>query len=225
MLLEQIFAASPLDWLAFVTSLIYVVLAARDNNWCWTFAAVATAVWAYQSFVVYRLVSDGLLQVFYFVMAGVGLWRWHWAKRHPAPYAKPARPDILDDELLPQPATHRTIRRMRPIHHLGVIAGSLLGGLFLGHAVSGFMAAAATYPDAITTVASVITTFLLVGRWLENWLYWVVIDLAYVWIYVSTGAALFAVMMGVNVVVAVYGFLNWRREWAAANEPGFSPAG
>ena len=198
LLLEQIAAAGFLDWLALVTSLAYVVLAARSNNWCWLFAAVSTAVWAYQSFFAYNLVSDALLQVFYFVMAGVGLWRW--------------RSTTAATKVIP-------VRRMTIGEHALTLGGGLAGGGALGYFFSNTMAAAATYPDAITTVFSVITTFLLIDRRLENWLYWVVIDVAYVWIYFSTGAALFGLMMIINVIIAVYGFINWRRELALDSPP------
>jgi nicotinamide mononucleotide transporter len=192
-LLQQILAAGPLDWLAMLTSLTYVVLAARSNNWCWLFAAISTAVWAYQSYFEYNLVSDALLQVFYFIMAGVGLWRWQRS----------------DQEGAVVPVVRMTVQE-----HALTIGGGLAGGLALGYFFSATMTAAATYPDAITTVFSIITTFLLVGRRLENWLYWVVIDIAYVWIYLSTGAALFGLMMVINVGVAVYGFSSWRKELA-----------
>ncbi len=197
MLFEQIAAAQFLDWLALLTSLAYVILAARSSNWCWLFAAVSTAVWAYQSFFEYRLVSDALLQVFYFVMAGVGLWRWQSATAG---------------------ASVRPVRKMTPLEHLLTLAGGVLGGLLLGYFFSSTMTAAATYPDAITTVFSIITTFLLIGRRLENWLYWIVIDLAYVWIYWNTGAALFALMMVINVFVAGYGFWQWRSELTMAEQ-------
>ncbi|MTB53618.1 nicotinamide riboside transporter PnuC [Lewinella sp. W8] len=190
-LLEQLIAQTPLDWIAVATGLLYVWLAARDNNWCWLFAAISTAAWAYQSFFVYALVSDALLQVFYFIMAGVGLWRWRRAET---------------------PGASAPIISMPLREHLLTVAGSLLGGLALGYGFSQIMTAAATYPDAITTVSSVLATFLLIGRRLENWLYWVVIDLAYVWIYLSQGAVLFAVLMGIYTVMALYGYLSWRRE-------------
>lgn len=193
----------PLDWLAMLTSLAYVVLAARDNDWCWAFAAVSTAVWAYQSFAVYALVSDGLLQVFYFVMAGVGLWRWRRCR--------------ADGRGKDSPRPTAGIRRMTGAEHLTVLAvGAAAGGLLYGLVSTNFTAAA-TLPDALTTAFSVITTFLLVYRRLENWLYWVVIDLAYVWIYGKTGAYLFALMMVINVGVAIYGYRHWRTELDAAN--------
>lgn len=196
-LLEQILAAGPLDWLALTTSLVYVVLAARSNNWCWLFAAVSTAVWAYQSYFEYHLVSDALLQVFYFIMAGVGLWRW--------------QSNTATEEVAP-------VQRMSVAEHVMTLGGGLLGGLALGYFFSSTMSAAATYPDAITTVFSIITTFLLIGRRLENWLYWIIIDLAYVWIYQSTGAALFALMMVINVVIAAYGFVSWQKSLGARGE-------
>lgn len=190
-LVEQLVAQTPLDWIAVIAGLAYVWLAARDNNWCWLFSGISTAAWAYQSFFVYSLVSDASLQVFYFIMAGVGFWRWRRAG--PSGASAP-------------------IKQMPLKEHLLVIGGSIVGGLLLGYGFSQVMTAAATYPDAITTVSSVLATFLLIGRRLENWLYWVVIDLAYVGIYYAQGALLFAVLMGLYTVMAVYGFLSWRRE-------------
>lgn len=204
-LAEQIAAAGFLDWLALLTSLAYVWLAARDNNWCWLFAAVSTAVWAWQSFFEYNLVSDGLLQVFYFAMAGVGIWRW---QKKGAGDEKDQREEHTN--ALP-------ILSMTTKEHLFTIFGGLAGGLLLGYFFSNTLVAAATYPDAITTVFSVITTFLLIGRRLENWLYWVVIDAVYVWIYAGTGAVLFAAMMVINIGMAVYGFIQWKKAIASGN--------
>lgn len=199
-LADQIGAAGFLDWLALLTSLTYVWLAARDNNWCWLFAAVSTAVWAWQSFFEYKLVSDGLLQVFYFVMAGVGIWRWSSQGKKNSGTAAPL------------PIVSMSLRE-----HLVTLTGGMLGGLALGFFFSNTLVAAATYPDAITTVFSIITTFLLIGRRLENWVYWMVIDAVYVWIYAGTGAILFAVMMVINIGMAVYGYRRWSREAGQPN--------
>ena len=96
--------------------------------------------------------------------------------------------------------------------HLALILLAGTCGLALGFFFDSTLVAAATYPDAITTAFSIGATVMLVRRKLDNWLYWVVIDLVYVWIYHSTGATLFAVMMLINVGVAGYGFVNWRGE-------------
>ena len=50
--LDQAANIGAVEWLATLAALVYVYLAARDNNWCWLFAAVSAALWAHQSFVV-----------------------------------------------------------------------------------------------------------------------------------------------------------------------------
>lgn len=205
-LYDQILAAGPLDWLALITSLAYVWLAARDNNWCWLFAAVSTAVWAWQSFVVYQLISDGFLQLFYFVMAGAGIWRWRRSKAGLTEQGTTAE-DLLDDVA----AQTHDIKSMTGLEHAYVLLFGLIGGWAMYLFVSGIFTSAATLPDALTTAFSIATTFLLVWRRLENWLYWIVIDAVYIWIYLNTGAVLFALMMAINIGMAIYGYLNWRR--------------
>lgn len=210
-LTDQLLSASFLDWLAILTSLLYVWLAAKDNNWCWLFAAISTAVWAWQSFFEYQLVSDGFLQVFYFIMAGVGIWQWRNRKTSSKEQSYKADPSLLDDSALPIRPKH-TFSRMTAKEHAYVIGGGLVAGQCLYLFVSGVFVSAATLPDAMTTAFSVITTFLLIGRRLENWLYWIAIDAVYVWIYGSTGAILFSLMMLINIGMAIYGYLNWRKE-------------
>ena len=204
--LEQAGNIGVVEWLATLAALIYVYLAARDNNWCWLFAAVSSALWAHQSFVVYGLVSDALLQVFYLVMAGVGIYRWQ------QPDGRGPTEETLDELAIaesPEPAAG--IVRMSPREHLLVVVGGTITGLLLGYVVGSYAEATSTYADAVTTTFSVITTFLLIARRLENWLYWVVIDGAYVLIYLRSGAILFAALMVVYVIMAVYGYRNWRR--------------
>lgn len=211
-LYDQILSAGPLDWLALITSLAYVWLAARDNNWCWLFAAVSTAVWAWQSFVVYQLISDGFLQLFYFVMAGMGIWRWRRSKAGLTEQGTGGEGFPGADAAHPA----RSIRSMTALEHAYVLLFGLLGGWAMYTFVSGLFISAATLPDALTTAFSIATTFLLVWRRLENWLYWIVIDAVYVWIYLNTAAVLFALMMVINIGMAIYGYLNWRREMRTA---------
>ena len=55
--------------------------------------------------------------------------------------------------------------------------------------------------DAFTTIFSIIATFFLVRRKLDNWMYWVMIDAVYVYLYASRGAFLFALLMGLNGLI------------------------
>ncbi len=71
--------------------------------------------------------------------------------------------------------------------------------------------AAATYLDATTTIFAVIATYLTVIKKLNNWLYWIIINITYVYLYFSRGAILFAILYVIYFVVAINGYFNWRK--------------
>ena len=72
--------------------------------------------------------------------------------------------------------------------------------------------AEATYPllDSFTTVFSVITTILVVKKWIENWLYWIVINTLTIFLYFIKGLDFYGSLTIVYVGMSVYGYFNWR---------------
>jgi len=183
-------ALSWVDWAATITAIFYVVLAARENIGGWVWGIISCSLWAYASFAFYDLWLDALLQIFYVAMGFAGLYRWKFGNK--------------DQETL-------RITRMWWVHHLHVV---LIGGLmafFFGYFFDEYTPAAATYLDAFTTVFSVITTFILVQKKLENWLYWIVVDATYAYLYFSRGAYLFALLMVAYTIIAAIAFFNWRQ--------------
>lgn len=187
---EFITAQTSLDWFTTITALLYVILAARNNPWCWLFGAMASTTWAYVDIVQYQLYSDAGLQAFYVIMAGVGLYNWQRGGESSQP---------------------RPIQRMTVNEHLYLLAGGTLTGLALGYFVGASFPAAATYWDALTTTFSVGATVFLLQRKLENWLYWIAIDLVYIGIYWSREAWFFALLMIIYTLIAGWAYWNWRR--------------
>lgn len=181
-----------LSWVATACSLIYVVLAARSNILCWVFAAIGCAIWAYVSYES-RLYSDAGLQVFYIATAVVG---WiSWQKNQRGATAQ-----------LPE------VKSMTMKDHLTIWLVGLPLGYLLGHYLGEHWGAVATYWDAYTTVFSVIVTFAVISRRLENWLYWIGIDVVTGALYFSRGLTSFGIVMIVYTVVAIFGYIAWRKE-------------
>jgi nicotinamide mononucleotide transporter len=71
--------------------------------------------------------------------------------------------------------------------------------------------AAFSYLDTLTTVLSLWATWLLVSKVLENWLYWIVIDAVYVVIFWLRGGELIALLYGIYMLIAIWGYLNWKK--------------
>ncbi|MCB0572109.1 MAG: nicotinamide mononucleotide transporter [Phaeodactylibacter sp.] len=189
-IIEQAAAFSWVDWLATITAILYVVLAAQEKAWCWFWGMISCSLWAYASYAFYNLYLDALLQLFYVVMAGVGLYEWKYGGQSKAP--------------LP-------ISRLPWRQHGYILAGGTAASLLFGYFFDAYTPAAATYWDAFTTVFSVIATFILVRKVLDNWAYWVVVDAVYAGLYASRGAYLFALLMIAYTIIAAFAFLSWRR--------------
>lgn len=195
-----------IELLATALALLYVVLAARDSVWCWPPAFASSCLMAYRVFTAYGLYFDAALNVFYAAMAVVGLLRWTRGGAHEAAAA---------------PITSMSWRE-----HAAWIGGGAVVVAVCVVLAEAYTAAALPLPDATTTVYSVIGTVLLVERRLENWLYFVAMDAVYVWLYLERGSALFAGLFAVYTVLAVIGYLSWRRlagEGLNPNPPAGDP--
>lgn len=193
-----------IDWVVTLTALIYVILSARNNPLCWIFGIISCALWAYASYVYYDLYADALLQVFYVVMAFVGLYNWQNGNK------------VNNGASENEPSENSTlaINRASTQQHIIFIVIGIVSGLFIGYAFS-YTTAASTYYDALTTTFSIIATIMLVRRNIENWLYWIIIDLAYAGLYYSRGAILFAGLMIVYTVIAFFAYRHWQRLMSA----------
>lgn len=190
-----------IEWVACGLSLGYVYLAGRNSVWCWPLAFVGSSLWAYQVWTAYDLLFDTVLNAFYAAMAVAGFAIW-------------LRDDGRDSA---DGAAEGTITAMTPREHAAVIGGGAVLSVALTWWAARYTAAALPGPDAVTTVYSVLGTFLLIGRRLENWLYFIVIDVAYVWIYLERGSVVFAATFAAYTLMAGYGYVAWRARLRAAS--------
>ena len=191
-LLRQLLALSWIDWSATLLALIYVILAARQRAIAWIFGIVSCSLWAYASFFFYQLYLDALLQLFY---VGMGFWGWFsWRENMTS-------------------GGNLSIATLPWQQHLWIITASTLIGLLFGYFFAAWTPAAATYPDALTTIFALFATLMQVRKILENWLYWIVIDAAYAWLYGSRGAWLFMLLMVVYVAIATIAWYQWQKTY------------
>jgi nicotinamide mononucleotide transporter len=163
-LLEYYNALPRTELTAVILAVAYLVLAIRQNIWCWFCAAISTALYVYL-FAKASLYMESLLNVFYFAMAIYGWYMWRGGK--------------TDDEL-PVSVWSRQIH----VYAVSIIVVLAAGSGFL---LASFTDAAYPYVDSATTFAAIWATFLVARKVLENWWYWLVIDVVSVFIYWSRG--------------------------------------
>lgn len=183
-------SSSVLEWIAVVFSLIYVFLAARQNIWCWLFGALSAAV-SIVLFLFVKLYAESILFVFYVVVSLYGWYQWKSVKSGP----------------------HLPVVEWKLMTHAGLILLSLVGAGVIYFIFSNYSDAEQPLLDALTTSFSFMTTFLVARKVLSNWLYWVAIDAASVYLYWSRGLDIYALLMVIYTGMAVYGYLQWRKEY------------
>ena len=177
---------------AVVFAMAYLLLAVRENVLCWLFAFLSTAIYTVLFWDV-SLLMESALNVYYMAMAVYGWYQW-------------TRGGSNGDD---QPHA-LAVRSMAAKQHVMVIAAIASLTLVSGYLLSEHSTAAWPYVDSFTTWASVITTYLVARKFLQNWLYWIVIDTVSVPLYIDRGLNLTALLFVAYVVIAVVGYFKWR---------------
>ncbi len=198
MLLE---AAGNLHWAevgAVLFGIVYIVLAARENIWCWLFGIVGSALSIYL-FILSKLYAESILYAYY-VLAGFYGW-WAWTNDRDA-----------DRE------HQMSIITWAPKRHVWTIVLGVLLSLGLAFLLRRYTDAQFPVVDAHTTIFSFIATYLVTRKVLSNWVYWIVIDAVSIGLYAGRGLYLYALLMAVYTVIAIYGYRAWRRSWATGRE-------
>lgn len=191
-LMQQLRETTAAEAVAAALGLAYLLLAVRRNLLCWLCAFVSTTIYLVL-FARAALYMQSLLQVFYLVMAVYGYVDWRKGRSE-------------QGEVL--------IRSWGMREHavaavLIVVATALNGWLLAGHTD-----AAAPYMDSFVTWGSVVTTWMVARRVIENWLYWLLVDALAAWLYFSQGLLVTTLLFVIYLYIVVRGYFVWRRELA-----------
>lgn len=191
-LVAQLRAINPWEAAAALIGLAYTVLAVRRNLLCWLCAFVSTSIYLVL-FARKAIYMQSLLQIFYLVMAVYGFLDWR-------------RGRTSEGEVV--------IRSWTPAWHavaaVTVLAATAMNGWLLVR----YTDAAAPYLDSFVTWGSVVTTWMVARRVIENWLYWIVVDGVGVYLFFSQNLLPTTLLFVIYLGVVVHGYFVWRREQA-----------
>jgi nicotinamide mononucleotide transporter len=194
---ELVAALAATSWLevaGVVTGFAYVALAIREHRACWIAGAVSTALYLVV-FMRARLYLQGGLQCAYLLLAAYGWWAWR-------------RRGEADEG----PVVRRAPARLQAGLLLAVGAATLVTAPLLRAATD----AASPWLDAATTWASIAATGLLARKFVDNWSWWIVIDLAIGALAIAERLWLTGLLYVAFAVLAVVGLRRWSRAAAVA---------
>jgi len=178
---------SIIEIIAVIFSILYVILAAKENIWCWLCASISVSLYIYICYIAKLYLETGL-QGFYFIMAVYGYWQWNRPKKRIT-------------------INSWSLQRHLVISGIGIIASLLLGKFF-----EIYTDAALPIIDSLTTIFSLFATYMVTKKILENWIYWIIIDIVSVYLYFSRDLQLTAGLFVAYTIIAVFGYLSWKKQ-------------
>lgn len=177
--------------LAALLGMAYIVFASRESQWCWPLAFVSTLIYT-ALFWEGQLPMQALLNFYYMAMAVYGflLWRKHGNN---------------EDNLA---ITSWSWSK----HLVFLVIGSTLS-FATAYYLEASQSSQSPYLDASVTIFSVMNTWLMAKKVLQNWLYWVVLDAAAIVLYAQSGFYATVILFAIYTVLAMIGFLSWQRRY------------
>jgi nicotinamide mononucleotide transporter len=185
---------SPASWAELIGAVLgvsMVICNIKEIHWGWPLAFASSAMY----FLVFwgsKLFGDASLQIFFAVMATWGWWQWLRGVR-------------VDGTVL----KIQTLSKASTIKLIAVCAILWLAtGLFLLK----FTTTDVPWWDAFPTALSIVATFLLGRKYIENWPMWIVVNIVGIALFAYKGLWLTVGLYAVFAIMAVIGWQAWQKQ-------------
>jgi nicotinamide mononucleotide transporter len=173
-----------------ILSLIYLYLSVKQKIGLWIFGFLCSAMYVVVFFQS-KFYADMSLQFYYL---GVSIYGWINWKRALSSTGK---------EL---PITRTSTKQAL---YLALAAGLIFAGyLFV---LLNFTDSPLPKSDSFTTALSIVATWMLARKMLENWLLWIVVDAVSCGLYVYKELYPTAILFAIYTVMAVIGYWQWKK--------------
>ncbi len=192
-ILRALLGTSIWEALGVILALLYLVLATARSLWCWLCAFISSVCYVVVMWHK-ELVMETWLSVFYVAMAVYGYLQWR-------------RGQSGSGELMIVSWNWR--------QHALAISAVLLVSTINAWILIEYVDSASPWLDSLITWASVLTTFMVARRVIENWLYWIVVDGVAAYLYYSRGLLATALLFVAYVFMVMYGYWAWHRRRVA----------
>jgi nicotinamide mononucleotide transporter len=179
-----------IEIIAAIIALLGVLLTARSSILGWPLGIVGAGLYSY-IFIHSVLYAEGVLQSLYVIFGIYGWWSWN----------KTNNSKKLG-------VVKQLGSRMLILSFLSWILASILCGWFLDN----YSKSEVPYLDSILAVGGLLTTYLLAKKYLQNWLFWIAIDLVSATLFFQRELYATSVLYIAFTAMAIHGYFHWKKE-------------
>ncbi len=175
-----------------VTGLIYLYFSIRQNIWLWPWGIITSLIYVYVFFNA-KFYADMSLQFYYLGISIYGWFFWRSVQRS-------------DRKKL------SSVVRASSVEWIVFVSVTILLTWVFGYGLDNFTDSPLPFWDAFTTAGSVVATWMLARKYLEHWLFWIVIDIVSLGTYIYKGLYPTVVLFSVYSAMAAIGYFQWKKE-------------
>ncbi len=190
--MEEFLSGHWLDILTTVLGLIYIWLEYRASIALWFVGVIMPAldIYLYWSHGLY---GDAGMAVYYTLAALYGFYVWKFKKTRKLKQ--------------PLPIIHLPRRQYLPLMLFFLLAWGAIYYVLVEWTNS-------TVPllDSFTNALSFVGMWALARKYLEQWLFWIAVDVVCCYLYIQKGIPFKAALYGLYVVIAIAGYYKWKLE-------------
>lgn len=180
-----------------LSGLIFLYLEIKQHPAMWIVGILTSLLYLFVFFNA-KFYADAGLQGYYLIVSFYGLWLWQRSR-------KEQRNEGQNSE---------SIRYRRLNLRLGVslLLISLLLFAVLHWGLARFTDSPVPMGDAFTTALSLVGTWMLAKRIIEQWYFWMVVNAVSVYLYWTRGLEYTTLLYGCYGIFAVVGLYTWKRK-------------
>lgn len=182
---------SLIEAIAAAGNLAYTVLMLYEKRVGWLFG-IGASLLGVALFLHQQVYAQAALSGYYVAMGGYGWWSWG------------------------RGGGELPITRRGPSFHVAVMLSGAALTVALALLLKFLPDARFTGLDGFATAFSLLATWMLARKILENWAYWIAADLVAIALYAVLGMWWYAALYAIYVVISASALVRWRREWQAA---------
>ena len=181
-----------IEVLGAILGILYIFLSIRQKILTWPTGLLSSAIYVYVFFKS-KFYADMGLQVYY---VGISLYGWYyWLKG-----GKKENTDYV-------PVRKTGVRTILILIPITIIIYAVILYILLN-----FTDSPVPYMDSLTTALSIVATWMLARKMIEQWLIWIFVDLVSTGLYIYKGLWATTVLFIVYTVMAVVGYIEWKKD-------------
>ena len=192
-LILEWFVSNKIEVLGAILGILYILFSIRQNILTWP-TGLATSAFYIVVFFQSKFYADMGLQVYY---VGISIYGWYyWIKGK-----KPEKSNSVP------------VRRTSKNLWLKLIAISLLLYIAILIILLNFTDSDVPFMDSFTTALSIIATWMLTKKYIEQWLIWIFVDIISAGLYIYKELWATVILFAVYTIMAYFGYIEWKKDF------------